>query len=183
MPNPPMSVRITRFLLWCSLVGACLVVGFGILAWIFLPANWGIDSPRPPLIDLVNVVASGAIALSLMGFALRGIHQRKSYGRWLSVVFLVVLILSFFDDFDQSGAVRIVVKAFSQGQLPPIEGRLDETGILAYDNSYPIYKGYADLSYYVLEEVVAILLRVVLPGFLATRLITAQAVKSFFRRE
>jgi hypothetical protein len=179
MSNPPMSVRITRFLLWCSLIGAIVLLIFSSLNWLFLSGGRRIDSSTS-WTHWVPAVLGAAIAYGIMVFALRGIYQRKPYGRWLSVAFLMIWIVGAFEDFDESGAIRIVVKAFSQGQLPPIKGRLIDD--FPYDTSYPIYLSHANLARYVLKELLSLLLLGVLPGVLSIRLITAQAVQDFFRQ-
>jgi hypothetical protein len=152
------------------------MVGSGFLIFIFPP----VGSRSIDLKALAIAAIAGATALGIMGFALRGIHQRKPYGRWLSLIFLMILVVGAWDDLGGSGAMAIALKAFSQGQLPPIEGRL--TDDFSYDNDYPIYRGYADLARHALKDLLSAVLRGLLPGCLAIRLVFSRAVKDFFRQ-
>jgi hypothetical protein len=181
MSNPPVSVRVTRFLLWCGLIGGGLILLVWLWARIALPGGWAlVDAPPIDWTAIATLFLTGAIALSLVGFALWGIQHRKPYGRWLSVMFLVILVVASLTDWDQSGAIRIILKALIRGQLPPIEGKLIDD--FAYDNSYPIYRGYLDLVRHASIDALSLLLLIGIPGFLAIRLIFSPEVKRFFSR-
>jgi hypothetical protein len=171
MSNPPVSVRVTQFLLWLWSIGAIISV--------FLPGRRTFN-PAPGWTPEIRISIVITIALILVGFALWGIHQQKPYGRWLSLVFLLLLVVGGLARWDESGAIGIIVKALMQGQLPPIEGRLIDDFV--YDNSYPIYRGYLALAGHALIDALSLLLWTGLPSFLAIRLIVAPEVKRFFSR-
>jgi hypothetical protein len=147
------------------------------MIWLFLPGERNLN-PWVPFV-ILNVLPWIGIFLSLTGSALWGIHQRQPYGRWWSVVFLMILVVVGLASSDESGAIRIIFQALMQGQLPPIEGRLIDD---FHDNSYPIYRGYLDLARHAVVNALSFLLWAGIPGFLAIRLVFSPEVKRFFSR-
>jgi hypothetical protein len=176
MPNPmPVSLRLTCFLLWCVLIssGISVLVRLTFFVQPMLHGN-GADTRGAAIALGIGIV--GAIA----AVALRGIQQRRSYGRWLSVALLVLVVVGAIDKTGESGALQIIGQALVRGQLPPVEGKL--TDEFSFDNYFPIYKGYPDLARHALGDMLSDFLSVVLPVFLAMRLVFSLAVKRFFQQ-
>jgi hypothetical protein len=177
MPNPiPLSLQVTRFLLWCLLISSMVtfLIGLTIFMSQRLPENASVKQLALLTLGIRGLV--GAIA----AVALRGIQQQKSYGRWLSMAILVLVVVGSIDKIGESGALQIIGQALVKGQLPPVEGKL--TDDFNFDNSFPIYKGYPDLARHALGDMLSDSLTVVLPGFLATRLVFSVAVRRFFQQ-
>jgi hypothetical protein len=174
--TPPVAVRFTRFLLWCVLIGAVFFLGAGLIAIGTQISRQGFDSTDGTRIFAASI--AGIFTIGLTGLALRGIQQRRPYGRWLSVFLLVLLILGSIENLEGSGALRIIFRALLQGELPPPKGRLiDEFG---FDNEYPIYISYRGLLVHAIADALGAFLVAGLPLLLTIRLIFSKAVKRFF---
>jgi hypothetical protein len=176
----PLSLRITRFLLWCGLIGNALTYLLGSILVLFGQGSSENSMSRDPAL-IARVLIGAVITIGLMGLALRGIQQRKPYGRWLSVIFLVILVTAPIDELKDSRALQIVFTALMQGQLPPAEGKLtDDSDFITLGNSYLLYRGYPNLALNAFVDALSAFALMVLPGFLTIRLIFSQAVKRFF---
>jgi hypothetical protein len=174
--TPPVAVRFTRFLLWCVLMGAVFFLGANLIL-----SAIQVSSPSFALTDLPKIfmiLSVCILGVGMSGLALRGIQQRRPYGRWLSVAFLVLVIIGSIEDLEGTGALSTIFKALLRGELPPPKGELlDES---RFDNSVFLYVGYPSLLFYAAVDALFALLLLGLPLLLTIRLIFSKAVKRFF---
>jgi hypothetical protein len=175
--TPPVAVRFTRFLLWFVLISTVLIFFVsGLIAIGTQTSRQGCNPTDGMRIFAISIV--GIFTVGITGLALRGIQQRRPYGRWLSVFLLVLLILGSIGTWEGSGALSIIFKALLRGELPPPKGELiDES---RFDNSTLSYIGYRGLLIYAVRDALVTFLVAGLPLLLTTRLIFSKAVKRFF---
>jgi hypothetical protein len=174
--TPPVAVRLTRFLLWCVLLGAVFCLGANLILSAFQVSGPGFALTDLPKIFVVLTVCT--LGMGMSGLTLRGIQQRRPYGRWLSVAFFVLVIIGSIEDLEGTGALSTILRALLRGELPPPKGELlDES---KFDNSIFLYVGYPGLLFYAAIDALFALLLVGLPLLLTTRLIFSKAVKRFF---
>jgi hypothetical protein len=174
--TPPVAVRFTRFSLWCVLIGAVFFLGSGLIAIGTQISRQGFDPTDGT--EILAASIAGIFTIGVTGLALRGIQQRRPYGRWLSVFLLVLLILGSIENLEGSGALRIIFRALLRGELPPPKGELIDE--LKFDNSISLYVGYRSLLVHAVTDASGAFLVAGLPLLLTIRLIFSKAVKRFF---
>jgi hypothetical protein len=168
----PPSVWITQVFLLFSLVFSAIALPISVLQCFSSQPTLSCSSP-PRIASFVIT----ALTLILILLTYWGLQKRTLYGKWLGVIFLVIVMVV---GIVKSPYFQIVSNSVTQGNpLPSPPYDCWQGSAANVEQSDCGYSSYLDLA---LRGTLAVLFPNILLGFLAIRLMSSRAARRFFNR-